>query len=90
MSNTDNDGAQLSQLGWGVTVLSILLERTFRQNQFSTQKEDWVENPKSMEADSKRKAGGPSQSVMYFQLLVFGPLCQCMLLCWKAPIMMPA
>ena len=52
-----------------MTVLSILLECTFRQNQFSTQKEDWVENPKSMEADSKRKAGGPSKSVIYFKLL---------------------
>ena len=37
---------------------------------------DWVENPKSIQVNKKRKAGAPSQSVVYFQL------CQHMLLCW--------
>ena len=69
-----------------MTVLSILFGKTKPSNEigFTThtkkKKTDWVENPKSIQVNKKRKAGAPSQSVVYFQL------CQHMLLCWKVPI----
>ena len=41
---------------------------------------DESKNPKSMGANKKRKVGAPSQSMIYFQLLI-DLLCQHMFLC---------
>ena len=51
-----------------MTHLSTLFGKTKPSNEigFTTQKKtDWVENPKSIQVNKKRKAGAPSQSVNY-------------------------